>query len=127
MPFLRKSEKELSRPKHTVAMPKTHHEVLDKARLSHREQVLSFQTRPTEAGGKPLPLSIPQPTHVAADRALPPAAGTRSPAPCQLLSASLPLSLVGLLTGKKGNDDPEGGSLASAQFFSVRELPQSRP
>lgn len=122
MPFLRKSEKELSRPKHTVAMPKTHHEVLDKARLSRREQVLSFQTRPTEGGGKPLHLSIPQPTHAAADRAWPPAAGTRSPAPCQL-----PLSLVGLFTGKKGNDDLEGGSLASARFFSVRELPQFRP
>lgn len=45
MPFLRKNKKELSHPKHTVAMPKTHHEVLDKARLSRREQVLSFQMR----------------------------------------------------------------------------------
>lgn len=68
-------------------MPKTHCEVLDKVRLSRREQVLSFQMRATEGGGKRLPLSILQPTHTAADRAWLPAAGYS----CYLRASLCPL------------------------------------
>lgn len=37
------------------------------------------------------------------------------------------MSLVGLYTDKKVNDELKGDSIASAGFFSVRELLKSRP